>query len=106
MQLRLHRYRQLRRLRNSPLIQRYTILGYCGFVSLIILIQIASTYKLLRQITSNVVQADKMSLLTVCMITIQDFYLTMMHLYFLMTENVPFVSPSSITNTSFCRYFC
>lgn len=42
----------------------------------------------MRQIASNEVIPDKLSLLTICIATIQDFYLTMMHLYFLMTDSV------------------
>ena len=86
--------------------QKYKILAYCGFVSAVILVQIGSAYKLMRQITSNEVNADKLSLLTVCIITIQDFYLTMMHMYFLMTANVIMGEPSSITSTLSCPSSC
>ena len=64
------------------------MLAYCGFVSAVILIQLGCAYALMRQLANNEVIADKIALLTVCIITIQDFYLTMMHMYCLMTERV------------------
>ena len=88
LRVQIHSHRPLRRLSTPHLTQKYKILGYCGFVTLILLIQITCAFKLMNQLTSNEISADKLSLLTISIITIQDFYLTMMHMYFLMTENV------------------
>jgi hypothetical protein len=66
--------------------QKLTAILYCLFVSVVILGQIYSAYKLIKAYASGQVEASKISLMTVAICNIQDFFLTMMHLYFLMAQ--------------------
>jgi hypothetical protein len=64
-------------------IQKLSAILYCLFVSVVILGQIFSAYKVIKDYTNGQVEANKLSLATVAFCNIQDFFLTMMHLYFL-----------------------
>ena len=84
-----------------------TAILYCLFVSVVILGQIFSAYKLIKAYTNGQVEANKLSLMTVAFCNIQDFFLTMMHLYFLMAQevNICYIR-SSTTSTSYSPYSC
>ena len=63
--------------------------GYCFYVSLVVAIQVVSLLVLLKRIEGvapNV--ANKLSLTTVAVCNIEDFYLTMMHIEYIMTSAV------------------
>lgn len=55
-------------------------MGYSLYVSAAIIIQIASLYLLLKKIDTNPGVVNKISLTTIAMCNIEDFYLTMVHI--------------------------
>lgn len=63
-------------------------MGYSLYVSAVVLIQIVSVYILLKKIDTNPGVVNKMSLTTIAMCNIEDFYLTMIHIEFIMTSGV------------------
>lgn len=63
--------------------------GYCFYVSFVVALQVVSLLMLLKRIEGvapNV--ANKLSLTTVAVCNIEDFYLTMMHIEYIMTSAV------------------
>lgn len=65
-----------------------TAILYCLFVSAVTLGQILSAYRVIKGYTNGTIEASKLSLATVAFCNIQDLFLTCMHLYFLMAQDV------------------
>lgn len=61
--------------------ERISTLGYCLYITAIVMGQVACCFMLLKQIDGpNPNFSNKFSLATVALCNIEDFYLTMMHI--------------------------
>lgn len=62
---------------------------YCLYMTVVICIQISCAYLLLKKIdTTNPNIVNKISLSTMAMCNIEDFYLTMVNIEYIMTSRV------------------
>ena len=61
---------------------------YSCFVSIVTLIQLAFTYRMIKNHNSGRILVQKISLTTITVCTIQDFYLAMTHVYFVILKDV------------------
>ena len=61
---------------------RISSIFYSSFISGLALLQLCFTYRVIKNHTSGRIISHKISLATITMMTIQDFYLVMTHVYF------------------------